>query len=378
MVLAAGGVMASLRKVPEHVWQFALRQTTMTITIVDSNNLFECFRIWFEKQDHAAKIRRVDGFIYKSKPRVAPAPGSHWFLLEGRPIFVTFTRSEESKDNYSHKRSESFTIRLLGRDQSRLRSFLTNIKNTYDVVTQEEPRLYFYHDGWACAWDYKPRSLDSVILPGFEKEKLVADIEHFRAAEDRYNITGIPYHRGYLLYGLPGTGKTSLVAGLSSHFHSSIYLLSLSRITDHQLMSAVTSVPKSACLILEDVDCLVPENREETESQDGVTPTKKESKPGVTLSGLLNALDGLQTPPGLLFFLTTNYIEKLDPALIRPGRVDYRMEFGSATGEQKLELYKRLFPTHTVSQALNFLYPHDQKETMAQYQSRLLAIERVQ
>ncbi len=112
-------------------------------------------------------------------------------------------------------------------------------------------------------------------------------------------------------------------------------------------------------VVIEDVDCCV-------SKRDGITVETRDSQAngpaeacgdkeaeavapvaalfGVTLSGLLNALDGLQAPSGVMFFMTTNRIEKLDPALLRPGRTDVREYFGPATEQQKLQLYRRFFP----------------------------------
>lgn len=94
----------------------------------------------------------------------------------------------------------------------------------------------------------------------------------------------------------------------------------------------------------------------------------------VTLSGLLNVLDGFYAPEDVLFFMTTNRMESLDRALLRPGRIDYRLFLGNATGEQKIELYRRFFPNASFSDAQEFVDSHQLAETMAEYQGLLLQI----
>jgi hypothetical protein len=84
---------------------------------------------------------------------------------------------------------------------------------------------------------------------------------------------------------------------------------------------------------------------------------------GVTLSGLLNVLDGFSAPENVLFFMTSNQIEMLDPALLRPGRIDYRLYLGKATEEQKTELYRRFFPQASMFDAQWFVEGHPETET---------------
>jgi mitochondrial chaperone BCS1 len=103
---------------------------------------------------------------------------------------------------------------------------------------------------------------------------------------------------------------------------------------------------------------------------------KPEAKPadkfGVTLSGLLNVLDGFHAPDDVLYMMTTNKIEALDPALLRPGRIDYRLYLGVASEEQKLELYCRFFPKAEEFEAHSFVEAHPWTETMADFQGLLL------
>jgi chaperone BCS1 len=95
-------------------------------------------------------------------------------------------------------------------------------------------------------------------------------------------------------------------------------------------------------------------------------------KSGVTLSGLLNVLDGFYAPTGVLFMMTTNRIEALDSALLRPGRIDYRLYLGKASREQKMELYRRFFPGASDVEACDMVDACASEETMAEFQGLLL------
>jgi len=105
------------------------------------------------------------------------------------------------------------------------------------------------------------------------------------------------------------------------------------------------------------------------------SPGAKEDRFGVTLSGLLNALDGFSAPDNVLFIMTSNQIEALDPALLRPGRIDYRLYLGPATEQQKAELYRRFFPQASMGEAQLFVESHPQAQTMAEIQGLLLGLE---
>ena len=112
---------------------------------------------------------------------------------------------------------------------------------------------------------------------------------------------------------------------------------------------------------------------------DGSTTTAtKESasaQNGVTLSGLLNVLDGFYAPTGVLFVMTTNHLEKLDEALLRPGRIDYKLCLGKASDHQKVELYRRFFPEASEAEAREFVEASRSAQTMAEFQGLLLALE---
>jgi chaperone BCS1 len=245
--------------------------------------------------------------------------------------------------------------------------------------------LYTYNDGWDYVEGYAPRVLDSVVLQPDEKENLVEDIKSFRASRQRYARLGIPYHRGYLLYGPPGTGKTSLVSALAAHFGLSVYVINLSDFSDRSLMTAVNQVPANSVLLFEDIDCAKSGKAREVaasaNNNNGTqTQTEKETTPsnGVTLSGLLNVLDGFYAPANVLFVMTTNHIEVLDDALLRPGRIDYRLYLGKATDRQKIQLYRRFFPEASDFEAREFVESSGSAETMAEFQGLLLRVEQGQ
>jgi len=380
LLMLIGGLGVYLRAVPENVWQWFVGQTTMMITVKDDDAAFVWVKEWFLEREFLKRIRRVDLDTTMRAERVAliPAPGKHWFWYGGRPFQAWFLRSENTRERTA-RRIESLTFRTIGRRQAFLQHFVDDVVACHLRRLGVQSSLFTYDDGWDLAEGYAPRLLDSVILQPGEKESLVQDIENFRKSKQRYARLGVPYRRGYLLYGPPGTGKTSLVSALAAHFGLSIYSINLADFNDRTLLNAVNQVARNSVLLFEDIDCMKSSNARvpSNSSTNYGTQARNEKenaaeRNGVTLSGLLNVLDGFYAPTNVLFMMTTNRIETLDEALLRPGRIDYKLYLGKAGDHQKIELYRRFFPEASEFVAQEFVKSYRSAETMAEFQGLLL------
>ena len=382
LLMLFGSIGVFLRQLPRDLWNALERQTTLMLTVKDDDAAFQWVKEWFLEQAFLKRIRRVDldTTLRGAELALIPAPGRHLFWHRGRPFWVWFYRSEDTKGK-SQRRTESLTFQTIGRRQQFLRAFVAEIVACHHRKTKAASLLFLYDDYWNCVQAYAPRLLESVILKPADKSHLVADLERFRASRPRYRRLGVPYHRGYLFYGPPGTGKTSLVSGLAGAFGMSIYALNLAELNDRSLKSAMSEVPENSLVLFEDIDCMKAGNRR-SQSTANSNPASKDDATGdtnpaglnVTLSGLLNVLDGFHAPENVVFVMTTNDIEALDPALLRPGRIDYRLYMGVAAESQKAELYLRFFPTATRIAAQHFAQQHG-AGTMAEFQGRLLQLE---
>ena len=385
LLMIIGGLSVYLRAVPETIWYWVVQQTTMMITVADDDAAFVWVKEWFLEQKSLKRIRHLDLDTTVRNERIAliPAPGKHWFWYEGRPFEVWFSRTESTYERTA-RRVESLTFRTIGRNRASLQQFVDDIVRCHLKRQGVQSSLYTYNDGWDYVEGYAPRLLDSVVLQPGEKEHLVEDVKNFRASKQRYARLGIPYHRGYLLYGPPGTGKTSLVSALAAHFGLSMYVTNLTDFTDRSLMNAVNLVPANSMLLFEDIDCAKSGKAREPASSgvnngsQGQNEKANAIANGVTLSGLLNVLDGFYAPANVLFVMTTNRIEVLDEALLRPGRIDYRLYLGKASDRQKVELYCRFFPEASEVEAREFVEASRSAETMAEFQGLLLSLEQEQ
>lgn len=244
--------------------------------------------------------------------------------------------------------------------------------------------------------------MSSIVLNPGIKEILLDDARDFLRSEKWYADRGIPFRRGYLLHGVPGSGKSSLIHALAGQLQLDIYVVSLSAswISDNTLTTLMGRVPARCVLLLEDLDAAfvrsttreeddgTSENDDERGSNGDAGTTdsfpsftsgfssnsggfssaygfsSSRSKRGrynrsdglsdmntLSLSGLLNALDGVAASEGRLLFATTNHLEKLDPALCRPGRMDVWVEFKNASRWQAEALFRNFFPSEDEEEA---------------------------
>lgn len=384
VLMVIGSIGVFLRSLPSRLFGWIESQTTMIITVKDDDAAFRWVKEWVIEQPFLARVRRVDldTTLRGAQLAMIPAPGRHWFWYKGRPIWVWFYRSVDS-NGYTRRRTESLTFMTIGRDRKFVKELVDEIVACHHKKLGTSSCLYVYDEGWSQVEAYSPRLLESVILKPGEKEHMLQDLEKFRASRDRYRRLGVPYHRGYLLYGPPGTGKTSLVSALGAKFGISIYVVNLTEFSDRTLKTAINDVPENSIILFEDIDCMRAGHRRDEPAKAGESHPKAEdgrekgtSQPplGVTLSGLLNVLDGFFAPENVVFVMTTNHMEMLDPALLRPGRIDYRLYMGEASDRQRVELYRRFFPEATEAEAMEFAQAHG-TETMAEFQGVLLALE---
>ncbi|CCO28993.1 putative mitochondrial chaperone BCS1-B AltName: Full=BCS1-like protein 2 [Rhizoctonia solani AG-1 IB] len=260
---------------------------------------------------------------------------------------------------------ELLSISVVARSNNILKQLVLEAKKEYERDAEHRVQIFFAdsHGSWRWTDSRQKRPMSSIVLAAGVKEMLLSDTRDFLKSEKWYADRGIPFRRGYLLHGVPGSGKSSLIHAIAGELALDIYVVSLSSswINDATLTALMGRVPARCIVLLEDLDAAFTrstsrdtqstgaptaekkdENKDKDENNNG--EKKQEDVNTLSLSGLLNALDGVAASEGRILFATTNHLERLDPALSRPGRMDVWIEFKNATKWQCEQLFSNFFP----------------------------------
>ncbi len=346
-VAAAGGFASAvywLREIPARVLGVVVWLFSTELDIANDSTAFQPFLLWLEAHGtgwHARqfKLSTDGGHLVVDDDEagrwtVAPGVGRHLVWYRGRPCSVA-RRVNEHGDSRHLRVRETISIRMLGFSRRPLRRLIDEVKQ----AAERPGRLTIsaWTAGyWQVVRSCDTRALETIVLAGGIKDRLAADLARFRANRTWYRSRGLPWRRGYLFAGPPGTGKSSLAAALAGRFEMPVYALNLGSIgTDDTLIEAVGEVPTGALLLIEDIDTV-----RVSASRDKSDEPKRDS---VTLGALLNVLDGAISREGRVVIMTTNHADRLDPALLRPGRVDFRIDFPRAGPAEIAEIYARFF-----------------------------------
>ena len=291
-------------------------------------------------------------------------------------IFMVIT-TEVVTNNTLGTKTTSRLVKLSARISNNLK-IENNLKINAFIAQVQESRLASQRDlvwkpvvnHWVSgAW--KDRQIPSrkrfehVAMPFVQKATLMADVEAFLGSEATYRRMGLSWNRGYLLHGPPGCGKSSCVSAMACTYRLPVYSVNLREVkNDEELRSMFSSLPERVMVVMEDVDCMTNSVLKRTSAN----IDQEKGNSSVTLSGILNVLDGIETGGGRLLVMTTNHKDALDPALVRPGRCDVHFKIGystfhhvefltklylgeAAASELDLELLKESFATANVTPA---------------------------
>ncbi|AJU86111.1 BPK_HP2_G0011610.mRNA.1.CDS.1 [Saccharomyces cerevisiae] len=326
------------------------RQMIVDLEIQSKDKSYAWFLTWMAK--HPQRVSRHlsvrtnyiqhDNGSVSTKFSLVPGPGNHWIRYKGAFILIKRERSAKMIDIANGSPFETVTLTTLYRDKHLFDDILNEAKDIALKTTEGKTVIYTsFGPEWRKFGQPKAkRMLPSVILDSGIKEGILDDVYDFMKNGKWYSDRGIPYRRGYLLYGPPGSGKTSFIQALAGELDYNICILNLSEnnLTDDRLNHLMNNMPERSILLLEDIDAAF--NKRSQTGEQGFHSS-------VTFSGLLNALDGVTSSEETITFMTTNHPEKLDAAIMRPGRIDYKVFVGNATPYQVEKMFMKFYPGET-------------------------------
>ena len=368
LLMIGGGLVAVFRSLPYKIWRWCRARVVMQIDIMDRDPAFDWINQWLADHNYSknyarcltvstAEISSIDrqknpDMDCRPKILFAPAPGRHILFYRGRLMLLDRNRPQPKESGQEGNVSirETFTIEVFGRDRSIVKQLLEDARDVAlpkgdDRLSIYRPQTGYYGASWVDRMKRLPRPSESVVLRQGLMESLIEDVKFFIQKRDWYVKRGIPYRYGCLLYGPPGTGKSSTILAIASALKMDLAILSLTNtnIDDDNICMLLSEFPANAIILIEDIDCVFNE-RKGTDD--------KANK--LTFSGLLNAIDGVAAGEGRILFATTNHIDKLDPALIRHGRIDRKEYVGNACHQQLEEIFIRFYGQEFISDSKIF------------------------
>ncbi len=236
--------------------------------------------------------------------------------IAGHEVEV-YTNVPEKMGGEGAKKSayDNRSMNIVCKSLEAFKAVLEEIENQSQHLVQAQPRMYTTTrwGDWRKKAEIQPRSRDSVVLKEGQMDRILDYLNDFLSNRPAYAKADIPFRTGILLHGDPGSGKSSTALAIANELKMNVYIVSLTSLSnDEALSDCFQAIPSNSIVILEDIDIV-----SAVKDRD-----KDDDNNGVTMTGMLNVLDGFQSPPGVITIMTTNRLDVLDPAIRRPGRVD--------------------------------------------------------
>ena len=271
---------------------------------------------------------------------------------------------QEDKTVGTHDGAEKFEMMTVRTNSPEIfHHFYRESDNFLENNEQDDSKLHIFvmskYGEWMRYNKIPSRTLDTVYFDEKQKIKLRADITDFLKKEKEYDEFGIPYKKNYLLTGIPGSGKTSIIKAMCREIGYSLCIFSINHDVDNNTaLAAFRDIPPKSILLFEDIDCPFEKRTSSTEN-----------KSQFTFSHLLNLLDGVFSRKGLISFITTNHPENLDHALLRQGRTDMIIHMNYPKKVDVKHLFRDMMKKEEmtpeeIDRDFDRFYEHIQKKTI--------------
>lgn len=328
------------KELPGKFYGWCKSRFTVSLTITDepycgNREVAHELCTWFmttrlSKWSRALQIVRDEDW----KIKLGPGVGLHFLWFENAFYLLTITEKEGNLGKGSFR---YYTITRFGRSHAPIHRMIENFSRE-KTDTRLQISTHGEH-GWYTLARIEAPTFDQLSLNRNLKETFIEQIDFFLDHKDWYTKRALPHKITYLLTGKPGTGKTSIVRSLGYTYKLAVFSLDLSSMSNSSLSRALSEVPRNSILLIEDIDAMT----DAANNRDEPNPIEKDLPGRLTLSGLLNTLDGVAGLQDVIVFITTNYPERLDSALTRKARIDFTFEIGALEHEDVVHYCLQMF-----------------------------------
>jgi hypothetical protein len=317
---------------------------TFTIKIEDDDQIYDIVESWFMKVLPEDEQRSVYAYsdVTDSDDYFESRSGQGRKVEVGFTFDGSFTQSLEIDDHHveifteipeTHKAADgqykgynpSKFLNIICHSIEARNAVLKRIEAESQHIAEQRPYLYIankYGD-FRRKGELSKRTSESVILKEGQFARILKYLREFASHEEAYKKLDIPFRTGIMLQGAPGSGKSSTALALANELTMNVFVINLASLSsDDTLSECFGNIPSNSIVVLEDIDVLSATNEREYKSE-------KTNETGVTMQGLLNVLDGFQSPHGVITIMTTNHLDNIDKAIVRPGRVDLEEELSA-------------------------------------------------
>ena len=303
-----------LKEVPISLFQLIKRLFIIKIQVDGRDELFKKLTKWFEENQYHDDTNILNASSSRVKTKnvdLTFGEGNHFFNFQGT-LFWIYRIRERSNDSFYDK--EILTLSCFVFNKEKIKALLQLVSSR---KTENTIKVYYWSEKyWNFVLERNKRPLDSIYLNTNVKNNILTHLNNFEESKKYSEKIGLPHKTGLCFHGPPGTGKSSLAYALASHYNRDICMLSLSDQTDETILKAVMELKPYSVLLIEDIDTFY-QTLDRNLSKTNASHAEK-----LSLSGLLQALDGYLAPVGTIIIVTTNKPDILDPAIIRAGRID--------------------------------------------------------
>ena len=342
----SGGIVAVIVTNFRTIMQFLKDKILYLIsfTVLKVSNIGYCYME--DKNDLEIFLKQQKHIFQKSyeltdRNDIREGFGISWYIIFGKLVCV-FKELDTSKNMLVLR----IHMRVFFANKEK---FMKQLRESLNSATEiYENKISILYD-----WNSRKREkrpLASVYTNNNISTMLKNDIQSFIDSKKMYMVNNILYKRNYLLYGKPGTGKSSLIFALASEFNYKIKIIDLKSVRRISDILQQISDQEKIFYVFEDIDALSTTLMEREDKPESNRISEKKESPrelvadshseGLDLSDILNVMDGLYTPEGAICFFTTNHIEKLDKAFLRDGRMDCKVEINDLDNKTANQMIK--------------------------------------